>query len=977
MTSRIRHGALFAALALVAALGSAPAQTTGNLAPLARATASSEYSGDYTAARAADGAIPAELSQADVGKAWAVRGDDDRQTGWFTLEWDQPVRVSEVVYYGRTAWMLTECWREFALYLDNADRPVAQGELPMTSEPQVIAFAPAQVRKLTIRFLSSHGGLNPGASEIEVYAGGARVRRALTASAQVLDRLALRGVTAGALRARLAELAAGADRLALEPSADEESRLLAETERLQSDALDLLSPPPLTHPAWDVQELLFVKQHYRVPGHVYTAFMDAETGTSSTQGPPVLPGGGICRLAPARVDGAVTEVVNAGPGVIMDLDLSYDARELVFSWRLPGKPYHLYRANVDGSGLTQLTDGPYHDLNPCWLPDGGIAFISTRCRCFVLCNVTPVATLHRMDRDGADIRALSANYVNDFTPAVLPDGRLLYTRWEYVDRPAIPIQSLWTIYPDGTNLRVFFGNRMIDPCTFIEARAVPGSPKVLCTLAPHNGGIEGAIGIVDNGIDVNGGAALLNLTPELPIALGNAMPGRTNRTPYPLAEDLYLVSHSEGGRYGLYACTAAGRRELVYEDPDIDVLCPVPLRPRQRPPVLTGTVVESDQAAGRGTLVLTDVTRGMGAQVPRGTVKALRVVVETAKRVRAASASGNDFSFQRVAVTRNGDDGLKEVLGTIPIEADGSAHFVVPAGQPLYFQALDERGMEVRRMRSFVHLAPGERQACVGCHEPRHTSPPNQQPLAARRPPSTIAPPSWGGGIFDFVTHVQPVLDARCVSCHAGPDPAGRLDLSGDKTRFFNMAFDQLTLKGLVSTINCNNGYEANILQIEPYAFGSHRSRLIEVLDAGHYGVSLAPEEFERLVTWIDLNGPYYGTYEHTRPERYVGRDALPAADQVRQMLGARNCAQCHPQQVGADYEMNLTHPEWSAVLTAPLPRQAGGRGLCGEAGFGGTDDPDYQAVLSVLTAAAAELRQRPRMDMPGAQAVQLPLCCD
>jgi len=970
MTARHHHLRPLDASLLLTALSVAPltaAQTPGNLAPLAKASASSEYSADYVAAGATDGQIPGPSSHDDLRKAWCVRGDEDRETGWFTLEWPQPVRVSEVVYYGRTAWMMSECWRKYEVYLDDAPQPVAQGEFEMVSDPQYVSVPPATARKLTIRFLSSYGGLNPGAHEIEVYAGGARLRPLLARVDRTLAQIAARGKDVVALRQERDALVARVDQLAT----GDEDRLRDELIQLDERLLDLLSPRPTKHPAWDVDSLLFIKQHYRVPGHVYTAFMDAETGTCSTQGPPREPGGGIYRLSPARPDGQVTEIANAADGVIMDLDLSYDAREIVFSWRLPGKAYHLYRVNVDGSGLTQLTDGPFHDLNPCWLPDGGIAFVSTRAKCFVLCNVTPVAALYRMDRDGGRLRVLSANYVNDFTPSVMPDGRVLYTRWEYVDRPAIPIQSLWTIHPDGSNLRVFFGNRMINPSTFIEARPVPGSSKVMCTLAPHNGGIEGAIGLIDNRIDVNGEQALTNLTPELPITLGNGMPGRTNRTPYPLTEDLYLVSHYDDGRYGIYLTTAAGRRELIYRDPQIDTLYPVPLRPRPRPPILSLTVDEVAQPA-EGTLVLMDVYRGMETEVPRGTVKALRVVIEEAKRIRAASATGDDFSFQRVAVTRNGDDGLKNVLGTVPVEADGSAHFRVPADRPVYFQALDEKGMEVRRMRSFVHLAPGERQFCIGCHEPRNSAPPNLTASAARRPPSPISPPAWGGGVFDFVKYVQPVLDARCVGCHSGADPKARLNLSGDKTRFFNMAFDSLTMKGLVSTVNCNNGHEDNILQIAPYAFGSHKSKLISVLQSGSRANALSADEWDRVVTWIDLNGPYYGTYEHERPERYVGRDALPACPQVLDALQKRNCGRCHHAALGADYQMNLTHPEWSAVLTAPLPRAAGGRGLCGEGGYADKDDLTYQTIVSLLNAAAEELRVRPRMDMPGAQPVKL-----
>ena len=136
-----------------------------------------------------------------------------------------------------------------------------------------------------------------------------------------------------------------------------------------------------------------------------------------------------------------------------------------------------------------------------------------------------------MDRDGSNVTRLSSNYLNDFTPAVLEDGRLIYSRWEYVDRPAIPIQSLWTIHPDGTGLRVFFGNRVLSPATFMEARTIPGTEQVLCLLTAHNGPCRGAIGILDPRKGVNAQEAITNITPE--VFIGKVNEGDGNRIPGP------------------------------------------------------------------------------------------------------------------------------------------------------------------------------------------------------------------------------------------------------------------------------------------------------------------------------------------------------------------------------------------------------------------------------------------------------------
>ena len=163
----------------------------------------------------------------------------------------------------------------------------------------------------------------------------------------------------------------------------------------------------------------------------------------------------------------------------------------------------LFTINVDGTDLQQLTDHDSNNLNACWLPDDSIAFLSDRKPAFAYCWTSTTPILYRCDRDGGNVQRLSANYLNDFTPSVMEDGRIIYSRWEYVDRPAIPIQSLWSINPDGTGLSGYFGNRVLSPATFMESHEIPGTGKVLCVLTSHNGPCRGAIGIVDPALGAN------------------------------------------------------------------------------------------------------------------------------------------------------------------------------------------------------------------------------------------------------------------------------------------------------------------------------------------------------------------------------------------------------------------------------------------------------------------------------------------
>ena len=220
----------------------------------------------------------------------------------------------------------------------------------------------------------------------------------------------------------------------------------------------------------------------------------------------------------SSVDGLI-RLVDASEGVIFDCQVSCDGRRIMFSWkRAIEEPFGIWRVNADGSGLVRVIDHPSNNMNACWLPDGGIAFLSDRKPAFAYCWTSTSPVLYRADGDGGNVTRLPANYLTDFTPSVMRDGRILFSRWEYVDRPAIPIQSLWALNPDGTMLSGVFGNRVLGPATFMEARDMPGSAgKILCVMTSHNGPCRGAIGIVDPAIDGNAQEEIRNLTPEIDI----------------------------------------------------------------------------------------------------------------------------------------------------------------------------------------------------------------------------------------------------------------------------------------------------------------------------------------------------------------------------------------------------------------------------------------------------------------------------
>ena len=978
--------------------GTAAGAAPENLARRAAVSASSEYNESYRARFAVDGVVPYAGSHADAGRAWCVHKSESGDAATFTLQWPAPIEAGAVVYWGRTGWFPEECWKDYEIYLDDARQPTAKGTFQKRHGPQRVSLGrKTRLAKMVLKFLNSYGGPNPGASEIQVFADSPSDRQ-LAESVTVphtdfdpppmpwvgkVDPAKLRALIldlagrygsgypqAAEHLARLARLEklrqspAAGTRAGSAGGADAKGRggeIAAELDRLQREAL-----------LFDVGRLVIVKRYEIAASHVYTYHYEGFRA-----------GGGLYCVKFGQPKPEFRELVPAARGQILDCDLSYDARVIVFSWRRQeNQPYHVWAIHVDGSGLRQLTDGPWHDYNPCWLPDGGIAFLSTRRPQFAYCWHAPVGVLHRMRADGSGVQRLSGNYLNDFTPAVLDDGRILYTRWEYVDRPAIPIQSLWAINPDGTGLAGFFGNRKISPGTFMEGRSIPGTGQILCTMTGHNGPTRGAIGMIDRSRGVNAQEAIRNLTPDVPVPRvvegnGNTSGSKQYSGPYPLDAGRFLCL----ARGPVLVRTLAGEcQSLALPAPDdgMQYFSPRSVRPRKRPPVIPSRLPEKPEPYG--VVYLQDVYNGLASHVAAGEVKAIRVVRELPKTVRT-DPKLRAFGFQFPVISCGATYAGKEVLGEVPVESDGSACFKVPAGVPIYFMALDRDGRAVQRMRSFTHLMPGEVQGCIGCHERRLDTSRPRPGRGYNRQPCDLTPPEWGPGGFDYSRIVQPVLDRYCVRCHDAVEPSDRVDLSGGKTDYFNVSYEVLARENqgrrgspFVSWIPTYNGQEWNVFEITPKEWGSPQSKLAGLILSGHRDHEGTPrfcmdeQSRRRVLAWIDLNVPYYGSSETAYPEKLGCRRLYPAnLDAVLADVGRRRCAACHSQgQFPRRVWTRITEPELNAFLVAPLACEAGGSEKCGRSVFADRSDPDYQAILATFQPIRKMLAERPRMDMPG-----------
>jgi len=731
--------------------------------------------------------------------------------------------------------------------------------------------------------------------------------------------------------------------------------------------------------------LLFLK---RKPFFSEQPFMDAHHLFNR-------PGGGIYRLSPGRPDGRVSPVVDSlGEGVYRDLCLHWDARRLLFAWGngsddWDGTPsYHVFEVGPDGSGLRQLTRGPKNDCEPFYLPNGQIGFTSDRSQHFVMCGGDRHApNLFVTDAAGDEVRRLSFNVFNDYNPAVLPDGRIIYGRWEYNERSVTSLHDPFTMHPDGRMVSPYYGNATIRPNVVMFPRPVPDSSLVMALFTAHHGQTHGAVGLIDARRGSDGPAPLTVLTPRVPITGEKAEDSRHGwfSDPLPLDERTWLCSYTPTvlpwleSSWALYVADRHGNLGLVYRDPEISCAEPTPLIARPLPHVLPPAPQDTGTRDAEAELVLADVYQGL-AEVPRGTARYLRILEDVPRE--SVHRGGVVCTSGTLIFT------VKRVLGTVPIEADGSAYFAVPANRNVYFEVLDADRLEIQRMRSVLCLKPGEQRSCIGCHEPRNLAPPptvghgardgSAPPtaglpppapprglLALRRPPSRPQPPPWGTQIVSYLRDIQPLLDARCVRCHAYDRFANGVILTGDLTDQFCISYEEL-LPYLRVAISNRWDHPDDVVTRPPYTYGSKVSELTKLLQAGHHGVELSDEDWERLATWIDANGVYYDTYES---QFFDHRHVF--AGTTRQQLGAvfqRRCAGCHGSDDGQQdtwwLSLNRQDVRLSRVLAAPLSAAAGGWGRCQGTVFADDRDPDYQAILAVLTTLRTTLDQHPREDL-------------
>ena len=645
--------------------------------------------------------------------------------------------------------------------------------------------------------------------------------------------------------------------------------------QLQQQLAALQAEALLANPLLDFDRLLLVKRgngspELGLPRNWQSNSSLAATGFDDE----------IVVLSPVRPDGELSTLFKPDGGrFVGDVDLDFDAGKLLFSMPDDKRRWQVFEIQGDGSGLRALT-GEQPDVDSydaCYLPDGRILFTSSACFIGVPCvyGSSHVTVLYSMDADGKNIRQLCFDQEHDWCPTVLNNGRVLYSRWEYTDTPHSNTRLLFHMNPDGTGQMEYLGSNSYWPNSFFYARPIPGHPtKVISVIGGHHDHPRmGELVLFD---PAQGRHEATGAVQRIP---GYGKPvealirdGLTSSSwpkflhPYPLSDKYFLVSCKPTPRslWGLYLVDVFDNLVPLKQLPDYALFEPIPFRSTPRPPAIPDKVDLSRQDA---VVYLPDVYAGDGMKgVPRGTVKQMRVFTY-------------HFAYQGMGgllgvIGMDGPWDIKRVLGTVPVNADGSVKFRVPANTPVSLQPLDEQGQAIQLMRSWMTAMPGETVQCTGCHERQNTAPPLKSTLALNARPAEIQP--WYGPTrgFSYPREVQPVIDRHCVGCHDGqprPDGTTLCDLRGTEMikdwksvtpgnggghgGKFSVGYAQL------HRFVRRPGIESDYHVLEPMEFHASTTRLVQMLRRGHYGVQLDAEAWDRLITWIDLNCPYHGTW--------------------------------------------------------------------------------------------------------------------
>jgi hypothetical protein len=668
-----------------------------------------------------------------------------------------------------------------------------------------------------------------------------------------------------------------------------------------------------------LQSIMFARHHNI--GAIAIGFW-VNVGPADVKDTDFKPNGALCLLKFENYYSKHKEILAKTDACVKDPSISLDGKKVVFSMsgNGAGTGYRIYEMKIDDpSSIKQLTQNPsgltVTDFEPCYLPNGDIMFASTRCFGVIDCGWQPTTNMFVMDSAGKYMRRVGFDQVHTFYPVLRPDGTVMYSRWEYNDRDIANIAGLFWMNPDGCHQTELFGNQTTWPMNFQHGRPVPGNPnKFFAIASAHHGDYSGEVCVVDITRNSNGPENVTMISPPRKtetrdnndnFAFGGVY--RNSEYPYPLSEKWYLVSYHDEtkfnsmsymhntGKFRIYLKNVDGNSRELLAWGDQSLHTPVVVAPFKdiwgsNPP----RVAEyADYSDSMGIFTMQDVNQGEGMKgVAKGVAKTLRVV---ALRWRVSGACDQNFGgqlsgskpadviFSAPAICPvslwGGSWDVKEVLGEAKIFEDGSASFKVPARTPVYFEVLDSNGCMIAGMRSWSTLMPGETFSCLGCHENKTTAPSSINTALAGKAQQLDKLLGVEDQGFDYPKFVQPILDAKCKSCHSSSSHASGLDFTGTLSmhsqakkqyaKSYSSMFQGIGSAKSNKAINIATIF-SQAPQMPPYSYGSTKSGLIKAVNGNGSAaantamkeVKLTDKEKRILACWIDLEAPHAPSYD-------------------------------------------------------------------------------------------------------------------
>lgn len=592
----------------------------------------------------------------------------------------------------------------------------------------------------------------------------------------------------------------------------------------------------------------------------------------------------ICELSNLRSEKIQKRTIykpQRGEG-IADVQMHWDADRLIFAgghsnvldpFYGQAYPYwRIFEIGLDGKGLKLISDVPEVDLefaDPCYLPDGRVLFTTNIGYNGIPCEHGERVILNLAIYDPKDksMRKITFDQDGNWSPTVLNNGRIMYTRWEYTDLTHYFSRIVFHSNPDGTEARALYGSGSFWPNVVYDMQQLPNSGNRFIGVVTGHHGIprSGRLYIFDpskgrkeeKGVIQEVPFKDREVIPEIKDCLVDGIWPQFTR-PFPLNEKYFLVAAKphEKALWGIYLVDVFDNMVLIHESEGDGYITPIPVVKRPIPPSIPDRIKTEEKEA---TVFIQDLYVGEGLRnVPRGVVKKLRLFTYE----YAYMNSPSDFDAMGI---QSGWD-MKRELGTVNVEDDGSAIFKVPANTPISIQPLDEDGRAIQWMRSWFTAMPGEVVSCVGCHEDQNMVAIPKRVKASQKKPLTITPPEGGIRSFTFDYEIEPILDRYCISCHDGANDL--LDFTGKETKnYYRSANFEMHRDYKTSYLNLHpyiyrQGPEADMYVLEPYEYHASNSELIQMLEKGHHNVKISEEDMNTLSKWVDLNVPYFGTFE-------------------------------------------------------------------------------------------------------------------